>query len=196
MPNHAFTPFPILVTERLTLRQLSLDDAQNIYALRSNSEINKYLARQPCKSIEDATKFIQQITENINKNESLYWVITLNEGAVFVGTICLFDFSVELNKCEIGYELLPDFQGKGTMYEAVNKVMEYAFQSLKIQNIEAFTHKNNLKSTKLLEKIEYHKSIGLDVTYADCLVFSYSNTKVIVTSILTDLLPKKTLSIL
>jgi [ribosomal protein S5]-alanine N-acetyltransferase len=175
MPNHSFTPFPILITDKLTLRQLSSDDVKNIFALRSNSEINKYLARKPCKSIEDATKFIHRITENIERNESLYWVITLNQGAVFVGTICLFDFSVELNKCEIGYELLPDFQGKGTMYEAVNKVMEYAFQSLKIQNIEAFTHKNNLKSTKLLEKIEYKKTIGVDGTYADCLVFVFSN---------------------
>ena len=43
MTKRNFTPFPILATERLTLRQLSIDDQQNIFALRSDKEINKYL---------------------------------------------------------------------------------------------------------------------------------------------------------
>ena len=39
MTNRQFTPFPILITERLTLRQLLLEDAQDVFALRSDSEI-------------------------------------------------------------------------------------------------------------------------------------------------------------
>lgn len=105
MVNRSFTPFPILTTERLTLRQLSNDDGENIFALRSDTEINKYLGRQPSKTIEDARGFINKITENVQKNVSIYWAITLTNSKIFVGTICLFDFSDENNKCEIGYEL-------------------------------------------------------------------------------------------
>ncbi len=163
--------FPILITERLTLRQLSLSDAQNIFALRSDSKINKYLDRQPSKTIEDARSFINNVVEN----ELIYWAITLTESGAFVGTICLFEFSDTPNRCEIGYELLSNFQRKGIMKEAASKVIEYAVQTLQIQTIEAFTHKNNQSSTKLLEKLEFKKSIKPEEINPDYFVFTFNN---------------------
>ena len=162
MENRSFTPFPILTTERLTLRQLSTNDGQNIFALRSDTEINKYLDRAPSKKIEDAINFINQINDNIQKKKSIYWVITLTKTKTFVGTICLFEFSNEINKCEIGYELLTNFQGQGIMKEATEKVIDHAFQKMGLQKIEAFTHNGNRNSTKLLEKLDFIKSIEAD----------------------------------
>src|SRR5688572_3241818 len=130
MINRNFTPFPILTTERLTLRQLSVDDQQDILALRSDSEINKYLNREPSKTIEDALNFINMINDNIKRNNSIYWVISLTHTKIVVGTICLFDFSNEKNSCEIGYELMTKFQGQGIMKEAAAEVIDYAFQTL------------------------------------------------------------------
>ena len=75
MVNRNFSPFPVLTTERLTLRQLSIDDQQDIFALRSDTEINKYLDREPSKTIEDAINFIGKINDNIQKNKSIYWEI-------------------------------------------------------------------------------------------------------------------------
>lgn len=175
MPNQTFTPFPILTTERLTLRQLLLKDAQDVFALRSDIEINKYLDRQPSRTLEDARNFIDIVTENIKKNESIYWAITWTESETFVGAICLFGFSDQPDKCEIGYELLGSFQGKGIMKEATSKVIEYAVQTLKVQTIEAFTHKNNLRSTRLLEKLGFKKSVEADNKSPNYFVFTYSN---------------------
>lgn len=115
MSKKIFTPLPILTTERLTLRQLSIDDQQDILALRSNTAINKYLNREPSKTLEDAVKFINQVNANIEKQLSFYWAITLIETTTVVGTICLFDCSSENNSCEIGYELSTKFQGQGIM---------------------------------------------------------------------------------
>jgi [ribosomal protein S5]-alanine N-acetyltransferase len=95
MSNINFTPFPNLTIERLTLRQLSINDQQDIFALRSDQEINKYLDRQPSKTIEDAIDFIHKITANIKNNNSVYWAITLTKTRTVVGTICLFNFSNE-----------------------------------------------------------------------------------------------------
>lgn len=106
MLNRSFAPFTILATEILTLRQLVIDDEQEIFTLRSDSEINKYLDRQLSNTIADAKDFINKVNENINKNDSLYWAITLGDTNILVGTICLFSFSDENRKCEIGYELL------------------------------------------------------------------------------------------
>jgi [ribosomal protein S5]-alanine N-acetyltransferase len=172
MVNSNFTSFPILTTERLTLRQLSTDDRQNILALRSDPEINKYLGREPGKTIEDAINFINKVNDNIKSNNSLYWVITLTKTNTFVGTICLFDFSNEKNSCEIGYELMRKFQGQGIMREAAEAVIDYSFQTLQFQKIVAFTHNKNQHSTKLLTKFNFLQSKEADKENPDFNIFT------------------------
>src|SRR5689334_5775031 len=105
MLHKVFTAFPVLATERLTLRQLVIDDEKEIFALRSDGEINKYLDRPKSNTIDDARNFIIKINENVSKNNSLYWAISFTGKNTLVGTICLFSFSNENKKCEIGYEL-------------------------------------------------------------------------------------------
>lgn len=172
MVNKNFIPFPILTTERLTLRQLSIDDKQNIFDLRSDPEINKYLDREPSKTIEDTINFIKKINDNIKNNNSIYWVISLTNTKTFVGTICLFDFSNEKNSCEIGYELMTKFQGQGIMKEAVQAVIDYVFQTLKFKKILAYTHYENQNSTNLLLKFNFVKSIETDKEYPNLTIFT------------------------
>ena len=164
MLNRTFTPFPILTTERLTLRQPVINDEQEIFTLRSDGEINKYLDRQIANTIDDARNFINKVNENISKNDSLYWAITFSNKNILVGTICLFSFSDENDKCEIGYELLTNFQGQGIMKEAVEKVIDYAFNIIKVQKIEALFHRDNQNSIKLLKKSSFRESNELDNT--------------------------------
>lgn len=152
------TIFPILKTERLTLRQLSIEDRQAVLILRSDPEINKYLDRKPAKTTEDAINFINKVNENFEKNISIYWAITLTKSKTFVGTICIFDCSSEESRCEIGYELMTNFQGQGIMPEAAEAVIKYAFQVLKFNNIHASTHCNNQNSTRLLTKLNFEKN--------------------------------------
>jgi [ribosomal protein S5]-alanine N-acetyltransferase len=171
MLNRTFTPFPILTTERLTLRQPEINDEQEIFALRSDSEINKYLDRQISKTIEDARNFINKVNENTNNNVSLYWAITLSDKNILVGTICLFGFSDENYKCEIGYELSTNFQRQGIMKEAVEKVIDYAFNTIKVKKMEAFLHKDNQSSIKLLEKLSFRNSNEPDKTDPDLICY-------------------------
>lgn len=158
MGGRNFKPFPVLKTERLTLRQLVSGDANEIFALRSNEIVNKYLDRKRSGSIDDAKTFIQTITENIQKNDSIYWAITLTGTDKLIGAICLFDFSDNNLKAEIGYELLPDFQGKGIMQEAASKVIDFGIQHIGLNSIEACTHSENQASTRLLEKFNLKKN--------------------------------------
>ena len=164
MLSRNFTPFPILITERLTLRQLVISDEQEIFTLRSDSEINKYLDKQVSNTIEDARDFISKVNENIDKNDSLYWAITLGDKDKLIGTICLFGFSDENSKCEIGYELLTNFQRRGIMKEAVEKVIDYAVNIIKALKIEALLRKDNQSSVNLLDKFSFRKSNEPDGT--------------------------------
>lgn len=164
--------FPILTTERLTLRQLSIDDQQDIFALRSDPKINKFLNRQPCKTTEDAVNFINKVNDNIAKGGTYYWAITLTDTKTLLGTICLFDFSSANNSCEIGYELTTKFQGQGIMKEAVQVVIDYVFQVLKFKKILAITHSQNQSSTNLLLKFNFVKSIEMDKENPDLTLFT------------------------
>ena len=147
---------PTLITERLTLRPLSVNDASDILLLRSDTEINKFLDRKPSKTIEDALHFIKMILEN---HETFYWAITKTGEAQLIGTICLYDFSKDKDKCEIGYELKTEFQGQGIMLEATKNVIQYAMETLGVKSIDAFTHKDNHSSTNLLQKLNF-KDLG------------------------------------
>ena len=176
MLNRTFTLFPILTTERLTLRQLKISDEKEIFTLRSDSEINKYLNRERSKTIDDARNFINKINDKINKNDSIYWAITLTDEERFAGTICLFDFSDENNKCEMGYELLTHFQGQGIMQEAAKKVIEYCFRTIRLQTLEAFSHIENQSSINLLTKLSFKTFNDPDKRDPELLGFHLTNS--------------------
>ncbi|RZK55776.1 MAG: N-acetyltransferase [Pedobacter sp.] len=164
MLNRSFNPFPILKTERLILRQLEISDEQEIFVLRSDSEINKYLDRPVSSSVKDARNFINKINEFISTNVALYWAINSIANNGLIGTICLYGFSDENASCEIGFELLTDFQVRGIMQEAAEKVIDYAFKSIEVKKIEAFLHKDNQRSLQLLNKLSFIKSHKTDET--------------------------------
>ena len=103
MTGKNFTPFPVLRTERLNLRELVSSDYPEIFALRSNQNVNKYLGRKAASSPDDAKDFIRTIHENTRQDKSVYWAITMIGNDKLMGTICLFDFSDEDLKAEIGF---------------------------------------------------------------------------------------------
>ena len=153
-----FTPFPTFFTERLILRQLLTTDDAQIFTLRSDDQVNKYLDRTKATSIEDARQFIRKINVSIGKNEAIYWGITLKDNPSLIGTVALWNILSGDEKAEIGYELLPEFQGKGIMQEAIAKVIEFGFLKMKLQTVEACTHPLNDKSSKLLERFHFKQS--------------------------------------
>lgn len=177
MFNKILTTFPILTTERLTLRQPSQSDVQEIFSLRSDVNVNKYLGRSLTETTDEALAFIQKVNEGFKNNTGLYWGITISDNKKLVGTICLFNFSDDLKTCEMGYELLPDYQQQGIMNEALKKILDFTFQTLEIQTIEAFTHKDNLSSTQLLEKFNFEKTTFIDETDPNLIAFYLSNKK-------------------
>jgi len=157
-----FSPFPVLKTERLVLRKLSLDDAEEIFFLRSDEKVNKYLDRPRATSIEDAHNFINKTNQAIENNECVDWAITFKDDSRLIGSICLWNFAIEENKAEVGYELLPDFQGQGIAREALSAVITFGFEVMKLKTIEAYTHKENLQSTKLLEKYNFKRDLAAE----------------------------------
>lgn len=146
-----FSTFPILKTSRLVLRELSAQDALQLHALRSDPKVAAMTGRIPSTSIEDAMVHICKIRKLIEDNASVYWVISLLDDPALIGTICLWNFDIEKAVAEIGYELLPEFHGKGMMRETIAAVINYGFKEIGLSTITAFPAANNTSSIKVLK---------------------------------------------
>jgi ribosomal-protein-alanine N-acetyltransferase len=141
-----------LETGRLILRKIRITDQKEIFALRTDEGVNRFIDRPRPRFKKDAKEFIRRVLNGTNKSESFYWAITLHGDSTLIGTVCLWNFTGDRKTAELGYELSEPYQGKGIMHEAVGKVIEFAFQTLGVSTIEAFTHRDNLKSHSLLDR--------------------------------------------
>ncbi len=150
-----FTPFPLITTDRLVLRQVNKSDVNEIFFLRSDQRVLKFLDRAPAKTTEEAFIFIEKINDLEKNNEGVTWAITLKEDPKLIGTICLWNIQKEHYRAEIGYVLHPDFQGKGIMQEAMTAIIKFGFQAMSLHSIEANTNPNNTSSIKLLERNKF-----------------------------------------
>lgn len=149
-------------TERLLLRKLEITDADQIFSLRSNEIVNQYLGRAPANSVKDAEAFIERINFGQSNDQHFYWAICFHNEPDLMGTICLWNFSQKDNKSEIGYELLPQFQGKGIMQEALSAVVKFGFEVLQLNTIEAWTVAQNENSIKILKRNHFVRNTELE----------------------------------
>ena len=152
MNNIKFTPLSALTTERLVLRRLKPEDEYEIYRIRSDESIAKYLERTLYKSVEEACAFIKKINDGINNNIWVYWAVVPKEKDKLIGTVCLWQISEKENKADIGFELMPEYQGKGFMGEAVIPVINYGFDVMGLNTIEGEVDPANSKSIKLMKR--------------------------------------------
>lgn len=144
--------FQTLETNRLQLRKPIEEDAPQIFYLRSNDTVNQYILRAKQKDLKEALSFINDRNKDIESGKVYYWAITLKGSQELIGSICLWNFSEDKSVSEIGYDLHPDYFQKGIMTEAIHEVIKFGFNMLQLKSIEAFTHKENSSSIKLLEK--------------------------------------------
>jgi len=142
------TSFPVLTSGRLILRQLTAQDDLAIFSLRSDDRVNQFIGRPKQARVEEAQAFIDEII----RNKGMYWAICIKGQDHLIGTICLWNFSDDKTSAEVGYELMPDFQGKGFVDEALKAVIVYCFEKIALQTLHADTHKDNERSKRLLER--------------------------------------------
>ncbi len=156
-----FSPFPELETERLLLRRALPDDAKVIFEIRSNPETMKFIPRPLVTTMDEALEHLKMIDEKINNNEGINWAITIKGNSEMIGIIGHYRIQPENYRAEIGYMLLPDFQGKGYITEAISKVVSYGFEEMNLHSIEAVIDPGNDASAKVVEKNGFVKEAHL-----------------------------------
>jgi len=147
-----FHPFQNVETERLLLRRLNPNDVEEVFALRSNPEIMKYIPRPLLKTKEEALEHIAMMEDKIVNNIGINWGITVKGSDKIIGIIGHYRIQPENHRAEIGYMSLPEYNGKGYITEAIKAVVEYGFEQMNLHSIEAVIDPGNTASEKVLQK--------------------------------------------
>ena len=147
-----FHPFKNLETERLLLRRVSYDDVNEIMELRGNPETMKYIPRPLVTNADEGLAHIKMIDDKIEANEGINWAITIKGNPKLIGVIGHYRIQPENHRCEIGYMILPQYNGQGYVTEAVKAVLQYGFDDLQMHSIEGVIDPDNIASEKVLLK--------------------------------------------
>jgi RimJ/RimL family protein N-acetyltransferase len=145
-------------TNRLLLRPLKLSDAEPMFAMDNNPNVHKYLWQNPTQTIEETIKIIEFVQGQYERNNIGRFATILKETGEFIGWtgIKFVDDHVEngnTNFYDYGYRLNEKFWNKGYATEASIAWLDYGFNQMNIDKINAYTHHDNGASNHILQKV-------------------------------------------
>ena len=146
-----------LTTERLVLRWVTRDDAQDHFSLFSDPQVTRYWSTPAWTDMAQACDFVDTALAEYSSGEGLRFSIMLRNSHTFVGSVKLYEFFDQNRRCDVGYALLPAHWGKGYLAEAMVALLDYAFADLNMNRIEADIDPRNEASAKLLERMAFQK---------------------------------------
>ena len=174
-----FDPFPVLATSRLVLRKLKRSDAAELFALRSDETVMKFIDRPKALSVDEVEEFIGKINDAVDAGDSILWAICLSDNpGKLIGTICIWQINRDHFRAETGFMLHPDYWRKGIMKEALLATIDFGFKKMKLHSIEGRINPANTSSAALLESTGFVKEAHFkentfyDGSFIDTAVYS------------------------
>ncbi len=164
----------ILATERLLLRQLTLDDAPFIIKLVNSPSWLENIGDRQIQTKEQARAYLRQgPLASYEANGFGLYLVELKSDHTAIG-MCGILKRASLGSPDIGFALLPAFTEKGYATEIAGAVMEFAKNTLKLPVIYAIVLPTNQASVKLLKKIglTFVKTITAPDTGEELMLFS------------------------
>jgi len=145
----------VLETERLSLRKLTVDDAEFILALLNEPSFLRYIGDKKVRNLDDARQYILNGPVGSYERHGFGLnCVELRESHTPIG-MCGLLKREELPDPDIGFALLPDFWSKGFAFEAAAAVLKDARERLQIQRILAITSLDNNASIGLLQRLGF-----------------------------------------
>jgi RimJ/RimL family protein N-acetyltransferase len=143
----------ILETERLILRQFTINDAKFIIELVNSPGWIENIGDRNIKTEEQAREYLQNgPLKSYEVNGFGLSLVEMKTDRTPIG-MCGILKRDNLENPDIGFAFLPEFTGKGFAFEIANATMTFAKDTLKLPTIFAITIPTNKPSIKLLGKI-------------------------------------------
>lgn len=171
--------YPVIETDRLKLRLLTVEDRQAVFRHFSDEEVTRYLDIPPCRSIEEAEEIIQFHIDD----PGCRWGLFDKHQDQLAGTCGFHCWTTgSAGKAEIGFDLSKAFWGRGLMAEALLPVITFGYEVMGLEVIEATVDPGNNRSMRLLERLGFCREKEL----SDNLVYFYMRRNSFVNKIRSD----------
>jgi ribosomal-protein-alanine N-acetyltransferase len=142
---------PILTTERLILRQFTMDDREVLFTITQEPDIFQYF---PTKTAWDMDKVERSIQYQSNHWKTFGYgqmAVTLRETGQLMGW-CGLEYLPDTNETEVGYLLSNIFWGKGFATEVARASVDFGQNEIGLKEIIGLTDPLNVASQRVLEK--------------------------------------------
>ena len=138
-----------LWTEQLTLRRYRPEDAEPLYRrLGTDLAMYQYSGWNPYATLEMAQETVRRFIDSYDDEHAYSWIMGVDD--VIVGTIGAYDYKDD--HIEVGFSVVPGWQGRGLATEALKKVLEYLTENEGIPCVTAWCAAENIGSKRVLEK--------------------------------------------
>lgn len=149
--------FPALQTDRLILRQLTMEDVDFVFQHFHDPQVSQYLMDEPpVADHAQARAIIDFFLEPEDKTHNR-WGIVRRADNQLIGTVGYHKWEKAYFRAEIGYDLSPDCWGQGYMTEALRAVIRHGFERLGLNRIDALVYIDNDRSVQLLQRLGFKK---------------------------------------
>ena len=142
----------------IELRLIKAEDSKLLFELKTSQKCLEYIGDKGINTQADAEEYIRKkMNPEISIKGFVNHIILDSNTGEEVGTCSLHDRPGE-EGIDVGYAILPQFEGKGYATKAAKKMVELAFNTLNIDFISAITTDENIGSIRVLEKLGFqHK---------------------------------------
>jgi len=148
---------PTITAERVCLRWISESDIDALFKVFSHPQVMRYWSTPPLADRKAAEALYQEIHESNVNRKMMKWGLALRSNNQLIGTTTLFNLDLANGRAELGYALGREEWGKGYMHEALQSLLEFAFEAMKLRRLEADVDPRNKPSIKTLERLGFQR---------------------------------------
>ena len=148
-------PTPTLHTARLLLRPVTSADADALFAMHSSAYVLRYWDAPPWSERARAERFITACQHMADEGSGARLVIDRVSDRTFIGWCSLTRWNPDYRSASMGYCLDDAAWGNGYATEAAHAVLQWAFDTLDLNRVQAETDTRNTASARVLEKLGF-----------------------------------------
>ena len=145
----------MIKTERMALVTRDKSYFEDILKMKSEQQMKLFAAIDEHRleiELERANRIVN-ISEELWKS----WDLVLDSENEIIGSCGFHNIVIRHSRAEIGYAINDKYRRKGLMTEAVNSIVNYGFENMSFNRIEAFVNPINTASLKLLRGLNFKK---------------------------------------
>ena len=158
---------PSLHTARLRLRPFNDSDADALFALHSNAYVLRYWDAPPWSERARAERFLTASRQMAEEGTGTRLAVDRVSDEAFIGWCSLTRWNPDYRRAPMGYCLDEAAWGHGYATEAARALLEWAFDTLDLNRVQAETDTRNGASAHVLEKLGFRREGTLR---EDCVV--------------------------